>query len=49
MEVFKETNKYVSFLDFVMFVLFVSFLKLQIVICNGLISPTTCVMISCSK
>lgn len=44
MEVFKKINNYVSFLDCV-FILFVSFFKLQIAICNCVISPTICVVI----
>lgn len=44
MELFKKINNYVSFLDCV-FILFVSFFKLQIAICNCVISPTICVVI----
>lgn len=49
MEVFKNVNKCVSFLDFVTFKLFVSFLKLQIAIRDRTISPVISVAIPCSK
>ena len=49
MEVFKNVNECICFLDFGVFMLFVSFLKLQIATCNCTISPTIYVAIPCSK